>query len=795
MQQAITQIIRFMKLRELLWSKKLNNKGSAIILVIIAMAFIGILASLILWMAYMNYYMKLVNMHANDNFYSAEQVVEEIRAGLQDDVAQMASESYSTVLQRYSELNTQERKVYFTSTLIDAVYKKFNSSGSGLYKPKDDLADIYVEPAILANATVTGVTGSGNVYSSIIYSIDDGYVILRDVDVKYEDSDGYISVIHTDFRVSVPDIDFSDSPTKSELFAYGIIATDELMVPAAKKLTVNGCNIYAGGDHVDPTQTDDIAMDIKGSLVTVDAAPVDGVDTYKTVIAGKNVNLDAGAKFDGTALFDIWAQNLTLDGAGSVMRLNGKSYVSDDLTLNGNNSEAVIKGSYYGYGTDDKYNSSNYGEGKTVSIPDPAVKDDTNPYYTGDDSSAILMNGRKSKLDLSGLNNLWLMGRSYIGTRKLNTPAGSAIVPSKINIPMSESVSIRGDQVAYLVPSKCIAVWDGISPDNWKPRNPMTMDDYTNHVLNYASYGNFKECDLSLEVDELGTSVESFGANTKYQKVFTQGLNGNGYVYYYVVLDSADANSFFKTYYDIDKSGEAVIDKYANRYVQQIVGMDPSATLNIAGNFLTTVVNTESEAGYDLVINEPDSADLSTLSNELAGFVEEFACLDAKLITKNVSAAERAQTVFENLVIEENIIDHTPSNAFESEADESGKKYKAIIVNGDYTYSGDSDIRLILATGDITIASDFEGCAFAKGNVEISGDVKVTNDTDTQADIQKVLSAYQTIGATKMYVYQYFRDGSSYIVPNSAEGTSGIDDTEYDMNDVVQYENWTKNGI
>ena len=63
--------------------KKTDNKGSAMVVVIIAMAFIGILASVLMYMSLLNYQMKANNLQAKDNFYSAETVLDEIRVHME----------------------------------------------------------------------------------------------------------------------------------------------------------------------------------------------------------------------------------------------------------------------------------------------------------------------------------------------------------------------------------------------------------------------------------------------------------------------------------------------------------------------------------------------------------------------------------------------------------------------------------------------------------------------------------------------------------------------------------------
>ena len=66
--------------------KKEDNQGAAIVIVIVAIAFIGMLIAMLVYMTYYNYLMKHIDRSAKDNFYSAEYALEIINAGLQKDI-------------------------------------------------------------------------------------------------------------------------------------------------------------------------------------------------------------------------------------------------------------------------------------------------------------------------------------------------------------------------------------------------------------------------------------------------------------------------------------------------------------------------------------------------------------------------------------------------------------------------------------------------------------------------------------------------------------------------------------
>lgn len=79
-----------------------QNKGFSLITVI-AVAFIGILGLLVLYMALSNFQMKITDLKGKDSFYTAERAIEEIRVGLQEDVGDSMSEAYIKVLETYNK--------------------------------------------------------------------------------------------------------------------------------------------------------------------------------------------------------------------------------------------------------------------------------------------------------------------------------------------------------------------------------------------------------------------------------------------------------------------------------------------------------------------------------------------------------------------------------------------------------------------------------------------------------------------------------------------------------------------
>ena len=67
--------------------KKTNNKGYTLALVVVIVALISIMATTVLAVTSVNIRMKAIQKQSLDNFYNAETAMDEIKVGLQNDVA------------------------------------------------------------------------------------------------------------------------------------------------------------------------------------------------------------------------------------------------------------------------------------------------------------------------------------------------------------------------------------------------------------------------------------------------------------------------------------------------------------------------------------------------------------------------------------------------------------------------------------------------------------------------------------------------------------------------------------
>ena len=108
--------------------KQTDDKGSAMVVVIIAMAFIGILASVLMYMSLLNYQMKANNLQAKDNFYSAETVLDEIRVHMEEQASTSLGDAYTQILVNYDDTSISEKESKLRYAFLNSMQKAYQCS-------------------------------------------------------------------------------------------------------------------------------------------------------------------------------------------------------------------------------------------------------------------------------------------------------------------------------------------------------------------------------------------------------------------------------------------------------------------------------------------------------------------------------------------------------------------------------------------------------------------------------------------------------------------------------------------
>lgn len=447
---------------------KLNNAGNTLVIVLVVVAFMTVLGTVAVTGAMVGYKMKLVDKEVKRTFYSAEEVVDEIYNGLGMKTMSILQDSYMNIL---------------TNVTVDKLYNDENY-GQMSYKEQVTNADAnkmlrekFAEKLI---AEFTGIAWSGSAEASITPvagsnpdSDDDKFIELLDSFIETPElakvvSVGNISIAKggtdakpvytlrfTDCMVEYRTNNENDSTDMNTYYSRvtfdGVIDMDKYLnfstdtinsLLEFEKFSIIGCQgvslgngatvsssagIYAGVNSSVATnvKTDGGLLLNDNSSLTVNY--VEGKEFVPSVISKGRICVKDEAIFK-TIVANVWCNDIFADGDNSNVNIDGDIFVLDDTEINGDNVNVTLSGNYYGFGADGYAIMSQEG------VPNA-------------NSSAIIVNGSHTSVNLLGLESLLLAGRAYIDYSKV---FAGGVAPN--DYMLGQSIALKGNQEAYLVP-------------------------------------------------------------------------------------------------------------------------------------------------------------------------------------------------------------------------------------------------------------------------------------------------------------------------------------------------------
>ena len=776
--------------------RRKDNRGASFVMVIVAMAIVAILAVTILWIALANLQMKTTDEKNTDNFYSAEGVLDQICTGLEGDMSVAYTEGYSKVMQSYktkgnADINEANRQASFVTTYVAALRSRLANPGDaqGLTYNMDKIKG-YVDSSL----SKTDSSGKPVYPYAKVTSVStpqlktyQNRTVLEGIKVEYTDEKGYKSIIQTDISLSVPTMSFTASGGVPELFTYSLVGNTGLEIGAGAHNVNLGGNLYAGSDST-------------GMSVLIPNNTKLRVDNASYMIADGNIEIGnpnsnrAGTHNESTLSIDkqcqLWTNNINVNGA--KVSLEGTTYVSDDMTLKGSGSTVTLGKDENGKSTDGKY--VGFGNSDTSSA----------------ESSAIIINGRESTLDMSGIKELMLAGNTYINRASMVKVNGND--KENKDVAMGESISVKGNQIAYLIPAECIGTdGDGADAKSVYYKNPLSYSEdaaitskgsdnqqYTVININVVSSKTGKP--LSYYLSQYLSADQMKNTDNYIRKVYapSNGSENDGLVYYYLNMPVKQASQYYEDYYNIDhSSADSKLQKYTAFYTKSIQVND-AASIYTSGDY-----SLYDGSNLSLLKGIVDGVDMDAQSIELKN---TYTALRKRLITSYNSLPPTAETasLFTNIVHEDNLkkfTEHETGKKLEVTTTYTGKynkdeTYKAVVVNGDYTYpQSDSkenkNVRIIVATGNVTINADFTGTIIAGKKIFVNKQCTVSNCP--QEIFKALLLKEVKTGSKTMHLYDVFDDGADYLGGITKTATNSSGDADIDYSSLITYQNWKKN--
>lgn len=412
-----------------------NNKGSTLILLVMAVAVISLLGTSVLGVTMMNLKIKKANTELKKSFYLSESgldkaydkaygmVLEAVKEG--NEAAQSFTNGLNAEFSALSESLESDNTITYP---IDIRYQEcieFLNNG-GTYslnlvdskieeKEKLEFANEY--KSFLSNHKINELSGAYGDDGALEVAVNpQGWNVVggeeqlkveinSTYDLKEENTDRVTTKkTAVDLVIKIPSYNksytFETEQINVNPFWTKVLAADDLDIKGDSG-TVNiddkvfvSNDLTVEGDAV-PNFNGDLA--VRGNIVLG--------TRYPDTDAKGNINSK-----------NVYANNILMEGSGSSFKSTGTDglYIKDDLEINNSNQEFDITGSYYGFS-----------DGTKSDGPDNS-------------SSIIINNTSISNLTIAG--NVYLYGSSYVS------------INDSVKYQTGESISVKGNYRAYLLP-------------------------------------------------------------------------------------------------------------------------------------------------------------------------------------------------------------------------------------------------------------------------------------------------------------------------------------------------------
>ncbi len=747
----------FQKLRSLLKEKldkiRKDDSGSAFIFVVIGVMFVSIVGATVLSVATNYVTTVIVDHYSTDNFYQTEGYLSEIRSGIEEIAGKANEKAYLEVVEHYtSPKMTSQMKTIYGKKYLTGIVRKLNHDALVPTETSAEIKDIESKPA--ADSTVTtdweqlsmdlikkmstnpGTLGSTYGTNDLRYRFEydkdekELYLVIRGLIIKYTDETGYRSSVKTDIRIGVPDYAFEGNRTYEELKHYISISDDILRVDTdnhSSDAAVSG-NVYSGTAKKMESPNDD-----EGSGIQIHPR-TKAVFHSKRIISRGNLNIFSGAdvKMSGlsgpASLGELWLKNIVVrkpsPAVGGAMtsnvNINDNAYILDDTSIEDDNATVNLGGNYYGY----SYNRDN------------SDTTEGNASLRSDYSSAILINGRNTTLTSNGLTKLILAGRTFVQRNEKLTDG--TYQESVDDIMMGESLAVRSNQIAYLVPEEFIL-------DGHNPLVGAEVGDDTD-ARNKVNIAALK----SLAVGNEGKTMADF---LKPGEEITANYNNSGqYVYLYLNFKSeVAANEYFSCYYNQEegsspnnsKPNKEYLDDRAQSYIATLDGsmkISPALYLiagNIVHDYYSNTGAKQQSPNYFDGTNKPVKSLLDDGQSKMRNYLGlQMALLssgsesvaDVRGMLDDKSKDELVKNVVLN-IIDTNGNPSEEDNKFEKDGASLPNRidnvpgygdWKIICQNDDYMIDPGIEKGIVLCAKNVTVSSNFEGLIIAGGKVSVT---------------------------------------------------------------------------
>lgn len=787
--------------------RKLNNQGSAMVMVLSMIAFIAILGAIAMSTSLVNIKMRGMNRASDKNFYYLETALDEIYAQLGRESSEVLKEEYAVILGRLYQEEAEtgstpeklnERNEKANEALKNAFIKgmadenrfhldiNMGEEASGKQNCMnaaarlEKFATTFLKSSDSTEQTQLAVSVGAVSFEkepSVVGQLQEVYssLVFKDVCLTYVNPETDTeSALTVDLRIDVPYVQFINSG--DALFDYILVANSGILAVSGNGVLAGSAqNVWNGK--------------VYGGQISVDHATLTANSALMTSAGNltvKNGSLKVGPDAEAGGESRVWAKGIELSSGAVLDAKNSSFFVRDDMTLTKNRNQVTLGNgsSYYGYGNEGKKENG-------------TIVEDSNT----DNSSAILLNDKNSLVDFSNLDSLMLAGRAYL---RFSTAAAGTSADSQYIYPMGESLAVRATQSMYLMPESAIAV-DGKKAE----MNPVVMSEMINELTirvevsaGIQDYVVKRSADGELTIDGQSDDAPAF-------LVALSGTSGDKIYVYHNFKTNEERSLYFESYLKNNTpSFEALLKKGGMTAADSGVLMNEDGQILASGSlYQVSGNNAEGEPLFSLVGTRKDGVSNSLKWVDFADNLKKsFENLQINLAESlRVSRGSEAQSGFEKTLPLGNYVrldklenlkkanrvlykKQDDSEVFLSGTDielqVGGTDCDVSSTTGGKTHKATMHQGLIVSGGNVEItgAGKFDGLIMAAGTVTINGE-EITLTADPQA-YEALLTQNEDAAEELERVTTYFYDygDAASTVLNHYE-------------DFVTKENWSRTGL
>lgn len=334
---------------------------------------------------------------------------------------------------------------------------------------------------------------------------------------------------------------------------------------------------------------------------------------------------------------------------------------------------------------------------------------------------------------------------------------------------------------------------DGADAKSLYNKNPLSYKEYKDITATGQDQTKYTEVNANVVSTKTGKALSAYLPEGRtidkcIKKVFVPSTDNSddGLVYYYVNLPTNKAAEYYRDYFGADSDK---LNRYTKFYTDSIK-VNEAASIYTAGNY-----SIYDGSNLSLLKGIADGVDMDAQSDALQ---RTYTALNSKLLTNYADLPTNAASVslFTNIVNNTNLLKIVPNsgNKHIFETEYQGKKYQAIVKNGNYTYDANDkshNVDIIVATGDVTLNADFTGTIVAKGRIIVNKD-QCEIDNGTQELFKALLLEKVSDADDALHLYDVFMDGANYLGNVSSFSNKKEADTKIDYATLITYQNWTK---